>query len=279
MNAVSGLLLVLCVAAWPARVGGAGTWEVGAPRPSAGEAFRDCDFCPEMVVVPAGRFRMGCVAGVLCLDDELPSPCTRSGCGRSRCRGTRWCSPSTTASPRLPVASGRTTGAGAGGGVRRSTCRGRTRRRTPPGSLRKRGRRTACRARRSGSSRRARARRRRTPGSVHRPRPRQLRRLRQPMGRVADGSGRLVRGQPLGPARHARQRVGMGGGLLARGLHRGSGRRIGVDTWRGLRLPRVARRFLVQLRVDPASCVPTLGGCRHSRRLRRLSVGEDARLT
>ena len=25
-----------------------------------------------MVVVPAGRFRMGCVSGVLCLDDELP---------------------------------------------------------------------------------------------------------------------------------------------------------------------------------------------------------------
>ena len=72
MRAVPGLLLVLSVAACPARVGGVGTGEAGAPRPSAGEAFRDCDFCPEMVVVPAGRFRMGCVSGLLCLEDEFP---------------------------------------------------------------------------------------------------------------------------------------------------------------------------------------------------------------
>ena len=34
--------------------------------------FRDCDDCPEMVVVPAGSFRMGCVSGQYCFDDELP---------------------------------------------------------------------------------------------------------------------------------------------------------------------------------------------------------------
>ena len=43
------------------------------PRPwRAGEAFRDCPTCPEMVVVPAGTFRMGCVSGRQCVDDELP---------------------------------------------------------------------------------------------------------------------------------------------------------------------------------------------------------------
>ena len=43
------------------------------PRPwRAGEAFRDCPTCPELVVVPAGTFRMGCVSRRGCVDDELP---------------------------------------------------------------------------------------------------------------------------------------------------------------------------------------------------------------
>lgn len=37
-----------------------------------GEVFRDCEDCPEMVVVPAGRFRMGCMSGQGCWNDELP---------------------------------------------------------------------------------------------------------------------------------------------------------------------------------------------------------------
>ncbi|MCY4659491.1 MAG: SUMF1/EgtB/PvdO family nonheme iron enzyme [Acidobacteria bacterium] len=53
----------------------------GGGRPAAdppsvrepGDVFRDCPACPEMVVVPAGRFRMGCLTGGdACRNDELP---------------------------------------------------------------------------------------------------------------------------------------------------------------------------------------------------------------
>ena len=41
--------------------------------PSAGERFQDCPTCPEMAVVPAGRFRMGCLSNDGdCLDNEKP---------------------------------------------------------------------------------------------------------------------------------------------------------------------------------------------------------------
>jgi hypothetical protein len=36
------------------------------------ETFRACPDCPEMVAIPAGRFKMGCLSGKGCYDDELP---------------------------------------------------------------------------------------------------------------------------------------------------------------------------------------------------------------
>ena len=45
----------------------------GADRQRApGTVFRDCATCPELVVIPAGRFRMGCVSGRDCQDHERP---------------------------------------------------------------------------------------------------------------------------------------------------------------------------------------------------------------
>ena len=43
-----------------------------ADRRAPGTVFRDCPTCPEMVVIPAGRFRMGCVSGRDCHDAEEP---------------------------------------------------------------------------------------------------------------------------------------------------------------------------------------------------------------
>ena len=43
-----------------------------AERRAPGTVFQDCDDCPELVVIPSGRFRMGCVSGRDCRDDERP---------------------------------------------------------------------------------------------------------------------------------------------------------------------------------------------------------------
>ena len=43
-----------------------------ADRQEAGTVFQDCPECPEMVIVPAGRFWMGCASGRGCQTDERP---------------------------------------------------------------------------------------------------------------------------------------------------------------------------------------------------------------
>ena len=47
--------------------------ELLAAMPSAGDVFQDCTNCPEMVLIPSGTFRMGCLSGDDdCYGDELP---------------------------------------------------------------------------------------------------------------------------------------------------------------------------------------------------------------
>ena len=66
-----------CDAAEPARLmAGDGpeapTDPSGSTQP-AGETFRDCPNCPEMVVIPAGTFRMGCLSNDdSCYETEFP---------------------------------------------------------------------------------------------------------------------------------------------------------------------------------------------------------------
>ena len=55
-------------------IAGRAEWVVEEPigEPIPESPFRDCPVCPEMVVVPAGSFRMGCVSGQDCFDAEKP---------------------------------------------------------------------------------------------------------------------------------------------------------------------------------------------------------------
>ena len=59
----------------PGPTAGGGSLDADRPgNPAPGATFRDCPSCPEMVVVPAGTFRMGCEPGneERCYDDEKP---------------------------------------------------------------------------------------------------------------------------------------------------------------------------------------------------------------
>jgi hypothetical protein len=67
-------------------------------------------------------------------------------------------------------------------------------------------------------------------GRRHRQGERQLQWVRQPVGRQ-DLTGRLVRCESVWPLRHGGQRVAMGAGLLSWQLRRRAYRRLGVDQW------------------------------------------------
>ena len=77
----AGVIEAMVAATSPSSVASVTTYAPGRPppRPAAaadarapGTVFRDCDGCPEMVVIPAGSFRMGCVSGHECYDNEQP---------------------------------------------------------------------------------------------------------------------------------------------------------------------------------------------------------------
>lgn len=57
----------------PTALEQAGALDVTVPERLAPEGmFRDCPDCPEMVVIPAGSFQMGCVEGRDCQENEFP---------------------------------------------------------------------------------------------------------------------------------------------------------------------------------------------------------------
>ena len=77
----AGVIEAMMAATSPSSVASVTTYAPGRPPPrpagaadarAPGTVFRDCDGCPEMVVIPAGSFRMGCVSGRECYDNEQP---------------------------------------------------------------------------------------------------------------------------------------------------------------------------------------------------------------
>lgn len=64
-------LFIFC-AVFAVTISGADAAAAQEPEEAFSDALRDGDRGPEMVVVPAGSFEMGCVSGEECYDDELP---------------------------------------------------------------------------------------------------------------------------------------------------------------------------------------------------------------
>ena len=60
------------LADWPGSVYASAARALLAKLPRAGHVFRDCGDCPEMVVIPGGRFRMGCLSAGGCSGNTKP---------------------------------------------------------------------------------------------------------------------------------------------------------------------------------------------------------------
>ena len=180
-----------------------------------GDTFKECDQCPEMVVVPAGAFMMGSPAGEEGrFDNEGPQRKVRIGApfavGKYEVTFAEW---DACVGGRLQ---GQARGRGWGrGNSRRSTCPGTNHRNTCRGC--RADRQDLSPADRGGMGVRGPGRNDDALLDRHDDHGRagQLN-VTAPAERVyrGDGGGRLVPGQRLWTARHARQRVGVGAGLL-----------------------------------------------------------------
>ena len=252
--------------------------ESAGPQP--GETFSDAlasgGAGPEMVVIPAGSFRMGCVTGRDCDNDEHPV------------HEVRIAEPLALSAYEVTFADWEAC-ANAGG------CNGyrpddRAWGRQSSGDQRELGgcpvvRNVAVAGDRSGVQIAERVGVGVCgPGGINdevqlgrrdRSAPGELCRLREPMGPQPDGAGGFVCGESVGSARHAWERVGVGGRLLER-LVLGRARRRQRMASRGLREARVARRLLELHPEVPPRRVPVQVLPRAPVLLPRIPRGPDA---
>ena len=197
----------------------------------AGEEFRECADCPEMIVAPAGRFTMGSPEGQGNRSERPQHEVTiaafrrREICADVRRMGRL-------RRPRRLQAACRRKRLGARSAARDQSELGRCANLCEMAlqdhwqglSAALRGRVRICGARRNSNGLSMGGR-----DQAERRGDGQLRRLRQPMGRQADRAGRVVRRESIRPLRYGRQRLGVDGGLLARQLRRSAGRRFALD--------------------------------------------------
>ena len=263
-----GAALILATAAHDAR---ATKWP---KSPAAGDVIQDCDECPEMVVVPAGSFRMG-------------SPPSEEGRFDNEGPMRR-----VTISEPFAVGKYEVTFAEWDACVSAGGCKGRK----PDDEGWGRGARPVINvswgdawsyalwlSRRTGKEYRLlseaeweyAARAGTSTRYSFRGQDFSARRKLRP-NRRKNFTGRVVQAERLRFVRHARERVGVGGGLLERRLY---GRAVGWERVgeRGLRPAGPARRFLVLPAQGPALGVPLLARLRAPVRRHRLPRGPDAR--
>ena len=199
------------------------------PALEPGASFRDCAACPEMVVVPAGSFRMGDLTGGGDADEDPVREVAIArpfAIAKYETTFAEW--------DTCVAAGGCAPGAGDVGF-------GRGRRPAVNVSPEEAGAFAAWVSGLTGIryrlpseaeweySARAGSDTRYPLGKRCRAQPGELRRLRQRLGRCADRASRLIPRQCLRHPRHGRQRLRVGGGLRARNLRGRPIRRLGVE--------------------------------------------------